>query len=1247
MMKPSASSCARTNMWRLINCFAALVFAPALMIGLLLAPASAQQDDLNALFKRANELLSAGQYDAALVEAQKFEAAAKARLGTSDANYANALSTLAKVYQFQGKYADAEGLYKRALAIWEAKLGKDHPNVTATLNNLGTTYQLQGKYADAARLFQRALAIWEAKLGKDHPLVADALINLGSVYDSQGKYADAEELFRRALAIEELKFGKDHPNFANALSTLGGVYESQGKYADAEEFFRRALAIYEAKLGKDHPLVAGTLESLAQNYVLQGKYGLSEGLLQRALAIEEAKFGKDHPNVAGSLINLANLYRRQGKYVDTAGLYKRALAIYEATHHPLVSVPLLNLAALYKEQAKYADAEELFRRALAIAEAKFGKDHPNVATTLNALASIYREQGKYADAEGLYKRALAIEEAKFGKDHPNVADSLLQSASVYQAQGKYADAEGLLRRALAIWEAKLGKDHPNVARALNILANLKRVSGDAAAALALSRKASVVIEASAALPSGRADEFFRYRNSGAPLYLYVANLALAADAGVEPAEVLGREAFEVAQWVLQSSAGVAVQQMAARFASGSDARATRVREHQDLTLAWRERTKALVNALSKPQSQGYDTLTNSIRKQMADIASKLNAAAARLEKEFPDYAAFASPKPVKLEEAENLLRPDEALLFFLIGASGNPGDHGLGENEGSSRPGNPGDHGFGEIKTTYVFALTHEGFDWKSIPLGGDALAEKVAAFRRGLDVNQLNAAITASRKPELFNLGLANELYTTLFGPVEGLVRNKKQLIVVPTGALTALPFHLLVTEKPPAALPEDLSGYRDAAWLIKRQAVSVLPSVASLKALRAFGHKDEAPKPMVGFGDPVFSPDVVATTITNPATMTAARSLTTSSYTDFWQGIGIDRAKLARALPPLPDTALELRAVAQKLGAPMSDIHLGRDASETTVKRLPLANYRIVYFATHGLVAGDIKGLGEPALALSIPAQPSALDDGLLTASEVAQLKLNADWVVLSACNTIAGDKPGAEALSGLARAFFYAGARALLVSHWAVASNAATRLTTSTFDILKADPSLGRAEALRHAMLAYMNDKAEPLNAYPAFWAPFEIVGEGTEARNDLEETAWRQIAGDPTIDRLTDFISAFPAGRHIAEAQDALEQKRLQQKMADAVPPPAEASSKATGAITAPADPAGTVTGSISVRTEQTLGATNLFGVPVPLPRPRPRFLATADTDVPLPRPRPKSFGPAPPQTTTNLFGSLKNLFQLHQ
>jgi CHAT domain-containing protein len=310
-------------------------------------------------------------------------------------------------------------------------------------------------------------------------------------------------------------------------------------------------------------------------------------------------------------------------------------------------------------------------------------------------------------------------------------------------------------------------------------------------------------------------------------------------------------------------------------------------------------------------------------------------------------------------------------------------------------------------------------------------------------------------------------------------------------------LPFHLLVTDTPAIAVPQmqvsDMAAYRDAAWLVKRHAVTVLPSVASLKALRVFARKGQGTKAMIGFGDPVFAPaQAVAPAGQQIATVKIAAR--TRAYSDYWRGASIDRARLADALSPLPDSADELKAVAAKLGAPSSDIHLGRNATEINVKRLPLADYRVVYFATHGLVAGDVEGLGEPSLALTLPNEPSELDDGLLTASEVAQLKLNADWVVLSACNTAAGEKPGAEALSGLTRAFFYAGARALLVSHWRIDSKAASRVTTSTFDIMKSNQTIGRAEALRRAMLAYLDDKSDIWNAYPGFWGSFSLVGEG---------------------------------------------------------------------------------------------------------------------------------------------------------
>jgi CHAT domain-containing protein len=196
-------------------------------------------------------------------------------------------------------------------------------------------------------------------------------------------------------------------------------------------------------------------------------------------------------------------------------------------------------------------------------------------------------------------------------------------------------------------------------------------------------------------------------------------------------------------------------------------------------------------------------------------------------------------------------------------------------------------------------------------------------------------------------------------------------------------------------------------------------------------------------------------------------------------------------RQLSSLPETETELRAMAEYLGADESSIYLRERATESQVKSVTLNQSKVVAFSTHGLVSGELKGLTEPALVLTPPEIGTEHDDGLLTASEVAQLKLDADWVILSACNTAAGDKPGATGLSGLAKAFFYAGARALLVSHWPVESNAATALTTNMFQTLKQNPLIGRAEALRQSMMTFANN---PKTAHPFFWAPFVVVGEG---------------------------------------------------------------------------------------------------------------------------------------------------------
>jgi CHAT domain-containing protein len=208
-----------------------------------------------------------------------------------------------------------------------------------------------------------------------------------------------------------------------------------------------------------------------------------------------------------------------------------------------------------------------------------------------------------------------------------------------------------------------------------------------------------------------------------------------------------------------------------------------------------------------------------------------------------------------------------------------------------------------------------------------------------------------------------------------------------------------------------------------------------------------------------------------------------------------GIGDVEAVRSLSSLPETAGELEALAHNLKASPDSLLLREEATEPNLRSVDLERYRVLAFATHAVVAGELRGLAEPALVLTPPDVGTEENDGLLTASEVAGLKLDADWVILSACNTAAPDgTPGAEALSGLAKAFFYAGSRALLVSHWPVSSEAAVALTTRMLAEYANDPGIGRAEALRRSMMALMMKHEDPRFAHPFYWAPFVIVGEG---------------------------------------------------------------------------------------------------------------------------------------------------------
>ena len=359
----------------------------------------------------------------------------------------------------------------------------------------------------------------------------------------------------------------------------------------------------------------------------------------------------------------------------------------------------------------------------------------------------------------------------------------------------------------------------------------------------------------------------------------------------------------------------------------------------------------------------------------------------------------------------------------------------------------------------YLWAVTRSTHRWVKIPLGAAALGEHVAALRCGLDRDGAwsrgrRAALRgpASRHHgrkrrirQTFDVMRAHDLYRALFDQVEDLVKGK-HLLIVAAGPLTSIPLHVLVASPPKSERLPRTYDYRSVDWMARHNAISVLPSVASLKALRSLAQKSRASEPFVGFGNPLLSgpggSDRRAWT-RQGCEQGAPREARVAGRAPALPAQRTARANVdvLRHQPPLPETADELCNVARLLGAPVSAVHLGESATERTIKTLSasgeLARRRYVHFATHGLLANESEDVAqaaaEPALLLTPPQRASEEDDGLLTASEVAQLKLDADWVIMSACNTAAGDKLDAEALSGLARAFFYAGSRALLVSHW----------------------------------------------------------------------------------------------------------------------------------------------------------------------------------------------------------------------
>jgi CHAT domain-containing protein len=806
------------------------------------------------------------------------------------------------------------------------------------------------------------------------------------------------------------------------------------------------------------------------------------------------------------------------------------------------------LAASSELTRDYAAAERHYRDLLAVLERMFGRDTVNSAFAMEGLARVVLKNGKVAEAEQLYERVAAARKILLlsGIDH--------FKARHQQNRARIALAKGAWRRAYEGFREAfltLGRDGPPPAQSTDYLADPLSSEMNAANFLGLARAAWNLSRRQGQDANLVVSETFetiqlKWRTAAADAIMKAAQrrddttgaTGRQMDREERLKQLRAQQEDNTQAWFAEREKDPMFRDLWAKYMDPNRAMSTEsiLRSQSEMI----ELSNKLVEAYGK-----CPTMAPSCMREAKEIEGKLQALSKQnrgqigpredlgkqvhaRERQIPGYAEHQKREIALAMEIERLSAEVAARPAANTRAPSRPPPGRFNETDALSVAKVQALLGPNEALVTYltgdddafVWAITRSESQWTPVTLDGEVLPERVEALRCGLDQQawqdegradrcrqllgvQFTSEDAAAGKPLPFDLGRAYELYDATLGKLAATLQGKR-LIVVSSGALANLPLSVLVMEPPAEGMPSSAAAYRTAKWLGTQHAITVLPSVASLNALRASAKPSQAREAFVGWGDPVLKgtadcPPVPASPSACPGEAAAgqtrtgvARSAARRSATR-----GVVDVESLRAVCPLPDTAYELRCVARSVGASDSSVYVGTWATEVAIKRAPLHLYRVLHFATHGLLAAEsgqfASGYAEPALLFTPPDRPTSDDDGLLKASEIAQLKLDADWVVLSACNTAAAGGNETEMLSGLARGFFHAGARAVMVSHWAVESDAAVKLTTRAFSEMRAAPDLGRGEAMRRSMAALV-ERGAAHEAHPYYWAPFVVVGEG---------------------------------------------------------------------------------------------------------------------------------------------------------
>jgi CHAT domain-containing protein/tetratricopeptide (TPR) repeat protein len=829
--------------------------------------------------------------------------------------------------------------------------------------------------------------------------------------------------------------------FLDVGTTIGDA----GHARDGLSFLVAAAGLVEKTLGM-HADAAAIYEQIGIALRRMGRYGVAETVTRRALDIFTRELPPGDIHTILCLNDLGLILRDAGRTDEARSAFDKVIAAL-GPHPPKPAAEILayahnNRGLIALDEGDLETARRHIAQALAILRSLGPgiRDPGDQAGMMINLGNIALRQNRPAEAEEDAKAAARLlpRTDEFGR-----AGLLSLEAGAAAGNRDWNTAIARLREEAALAE-RIGAGDIRLARIdrdiAEALINLGRFDAAAQAGEQAVQRLRKAAEERGAVG----------RPLSARRIYETAVSALTAAAGHDPArrQLLLLRAFAVAQRAHEAGVVRAIDDLGARLSIGGGELARLLRRRQDLIRQLRAKQAELTRATMQSAQHAVGTGRPHLTERQDVIAGARRGTVPGVAFAGPNSGLAAQVSYLEGAIAQTDRRLRQRFPRFAQLSDPDPVPYPILQK--LLRP----------DEAVLVTLVTDRGtFLW--------LIGNRISGFRidAGATTAALTREITALRHAldpdnglRAYPVAEAKALYDALLAPFAGLLGGVHHLVVVPDGPLLSLPFAALVTAAPPPIRSD--ADYRRVAWLIRSYAISIVPSVPALVILRQAAASAPAPRAFLGIGDP-----------RPPAPEEGGSRL----------------AAALRELAPLPEARGELAAIAARLGAdPAGAVLTGKEATRAAFLARQPGRYRILAFATHGLISGEIRGLREPALVLSA----DGADLGLLTDADIAALRLNADLVVLSACDTAASDgKPGGEGLSGLARAFFYAGAQALLVSQWPVYSAVAAQLTPRIFANLAAAPQEGRDGALRRAMLAVMR---QPSFAHPLFWAPFELVG-----------------------------------------------------------------------------------------------------------------------------------------------------------